>query len=83
LAARRNTRIEVSYDALLTTADGHKVRAVVRDLSATGFRVEVHDEVLRGELITLQVGKGAAVKARVMWSLGNEAGGVFLERPLQ
>jgi hypothetical protein len=74
----RPARVEVSFDAVVTASDGHRFPAVVRDLSAGGFRLEVEEELLPGEHIFLQVGKGKPLAARVEWSMGNEAGGSFL-----
>lgn len=76
--SRRSPRVEVSFDGVLTTSDGHKIVVVVRDLSADGFRIEIKEEVLVGEQVQLLVGKGPALAAKIMWALGSEAGGVFL-----
>ena len=74
---RRPTRIDVAIDAVLTTSDGHSFDCVVRDLSLTGFRLELADEVLVGEQVTLKVGARETYVGEIKWSLGREAGGVF------
>jgi hypothetical protein len=74
----RPVRIDVSFDAVVTASDGQRVPAVVRDLSASGFRLEIREELLPGEHIILQVGKGIPLVAQIQWSLGNEAGASFL-----
>lgn len=76
---RRPTRIDVEIAAVLTTADGHSFKVTVRDLSARGFRMELDEEVLVGEHVSLQVGSREAVRAEIRWALGREAGGSFLE----
>ena len=81
-AKPRETRISVSYEGVLTTADGHEVTVVVRDVSASGFRIELAEELLEGELVQMRIGKQATIAAEIKWALGGEAGGVFLE-PLE
>ena len=75
----RPTRIDVKMEAVLTTADGHSFAVIVRDLSAKGFRLELDDEVLVGEQVVLRVGSKDAAQAEIVWALGHEAGGHFLE----
>jgi hypothetical protein len=77
----RARRIDVSYEGVLVASDGHEIPIVVKDLSREGFRVELHDEVLVGELVRLRVGRGGDLHAEIRWALGTEAGGVFLDRP--
>lgn len=76
----RSKRIDVNYDAVLVTSDGHEVAVTVKDLSSGGFRLELHDEVLVGERVRLRVGRNGDVPAQIKWALGCEAGGVFLDR---
>jgi hypothetical protein len=76
---RRPKRIDVEIGAVLTTADGHSFTVTVRDLSAKGFRVELDEEVLVGEHVSLRVGSNDAMRAEIKWALGREAGGYFLE----
>ncbi len=78
--ARRSTRISVDIDAVLTTSDGHCCKVIVRDLSAEGFRLELEDEVLVGEQVSLQVGRARALAGQIVWALGREAGGRFLDQ---
>ena len=75
----RPTRIDVNIHAVLTTADGHSFKVVIRDLSAKGFRVALDDEVLVGEQVSLQVGSREAMRGEIKWALGREAGGHFLQ----
>jgi hypothetical protein len=77
--AKRTTRVAVDIDAALTTSDGHTFKVLVRDLSAQGFRLELDEEVLVGEQVSLQVGSKGVFAAEIIWALGREAGGQFLE----
>ena len=75
----RSTRIDVNIDGVLTTSDGHSFNVVVRDLSARGFRLEHNEEVLVGEHVLLNVGSRGAFAAEIIWTVGREAGGCFLD----
>ena len=81
-ANRASKRIDVHYDAVLVTSDGHEVRAVVKDLSAEGFRIEIDEPLQVGEdeHVILRMHRGGDVPARIAWSLGLEAGGIFLAK---
>ena len=76
----RAPRIDVDYPAVLVTSDGQPLPVRVRDLSREGFRVEIDDEVLIGERITLRVGRGEDMVGEIRWALGREAGGIFLTK---
>lgn len=76
----RATRINVNMPALLLATDGHQTRVVIRDLSADGFRIEHFDDLRVGDVVELRPDKGRPLRARIQWSLGNEAGGLFLDR---
>ena len=75
----RPKRVDVSIEAVLTTADRHSFTVMVRDLSANGFRLELDEEVLVGEHVLLQVGSREPLGAEIKWALGREAGGHFLD----
>ena len=76
-SANRPVRVDVTFDAVVTGSDGHCLSALVKDFSAGGFRLEVKEELLPGEDIFLQVGKGKPLAAQVQWSLANQACGSF------
>ncbi|MCW3797166.1 PilZ domain-containing protein [Sphingomonas sp. BN140010] len=78
----RAPRVDVEFLVMLIAADGHETQVVIRDLSASGFRIEHSDDLQAGDLVTLRLDKGRTVHARIQWSLGNEAGGQFLDRDL-
>ena len=75
----RSTRIDVDFKATLITSDGHEIPVALKDLSRQGFRIELDDEVLVGERVTLCVRKDENIPAEIKWALGSEAGGVFLD----
>ena len=74
----RPTRVEVNFSAVLVTADGCVSNVIVKDLSRDGFRIQVTDEVLVGERVSLRAGKYGDIAAEIRWVRGSEAGGVFL-----
>ena len=77
---RASRRIDVHYDAMLVTSDGHEVPVVVKDLSAEGFRIEIDEQLQVGEQVILRTPRGGDVPARIAWALGIEAGGTFLAK---
>lgn len=78
-ATARPVRIDVDLAGTLTASDGHAFAVTIRDLSATGFRLDLGDEeVLVGEEVVLQVGRHDNHRAEIRWAAGREAGGNFL-----
>ena len=82
IPTRGSTRIDVRYDAVLVTSDGDEVGVVVIDLSADGFRIEIDDEVRVGEQVILRTRRDGDVPAQIVWTLGSQAGGSFLAKPV-
>lgn len=76
---RRSPRIEGRFEAILIDEAGRDYPVVVRDLSSTGFRLECAEDLAVGERVALRVSRYADFPAEIRWSLGNEAGGIFLE----
>ncbi len=74
----RARRIDVKFDAVLTTVQGHSFRVMVLDVSAGGFRVELDDHLIVGERILLKVGSRQSPEAEIRWTVGHEAGARFL-----
>jgi hypothetical protein len=64
--------------ALLVASDGHCTDITVRDISAAGFRIEHSDDLEAGDDVFIILPKGERMPARIQWSVGREAGGVFL-----
>jgi len=77
---RKSARIDVSYDAMLISSDGHEFRVVVKDLSSEGFRIEIDGEVRAGEQIFLRTKRDGDIPAQIVWVIGTEAGGTFLAK---
>ena len=77
----RGPRVGVEFPAILVAADGHQSRVTVKDVSARGFRLEHVDDLHEGDEIELRLDKGETLRGRLQWSLGNEAGGLFLDPP--
>lgn len=75
---KRAPRVDLRRTATLINSDGLKMKVVVLDISASGFRLEVPEAPRIGEYVTLQVERGENFQAQIRWALGTEAGGVFL-----
>ena len=69
----------VRQKATLVLPDSREVAVEVLDVSSGGFRVESQETLSIGEFVTLRASNGEQVAAQIRWSLGTEAGGVFLE----
>ena len=76
---KRDTRVSVRCDALLTEADGCELEVMITDVSRDGFRLESKSELEIGSEVWLKAAKLAPVRAIIRWTCGREAGGVFLE----
>lgn len=77
----RPTRVDVSFPAVLVMSDGSTANVLVRDLSRDGFRIQVGQEILVGERVSLRAGKYGDLAAEIRWVRDFEAGGAFLEEP--
>ena len=75
----RDPRVSVRCNAMLIEHDGCTVDVVIIDVSSTGFRLESLNELVAGEDVLLQSPKQHPVRARIQWTRGFEAGGIFLE----
>lgn len=76
---KRAPRVDVRQHATLVLPDGRELSAVVLDVSSGGFRVSSEETLQIGQFVTLRAAHGEEVAAQIRWSLGCEAGGVFLE----
>ncbi len=74
---KRAPRVDLRKAATLINADQVAIDVVILDVSGSGFRLEVAEDLKIGEFVTLRV-EGEAVPAQIRWALGNEAGGAFL-----
>lgn len=77
---RASARIDVSYDAMLISSDGHEFRVIVKDLSSEGFRIQIDEEVRAGEQVFLRTKRDGDIPAQIVWVMGLEAGGTFLAK---
>lgn len=77
----RAPRVGVEFPAILVAADGHESKVLVKDVSARGFRLEHFDDLREGDEVELRLDKGEVLRGRLQWTLGNEAGGLFLDLP--
>ena len=75
----REVRVSVRCDAVLTESDGCELAVLITDISREGFRLESRAELVVGDEVMLTVGKTAPARARILWTRGHEAGGVFLD----
>ena len=75
----REVRISVRCDAMLTEPDGCQLAILITDISREGFRLESRAQLVVGEEVTITVGKTDPARARILWTRGHEAGGVFLD----
>jgi hypothetical protein len=64
--------------ALMVASDGHCTAITIGDISAKGFRIEHLDDLKAGDDVVIVLPKGERIPARIQWSVGREAGGVFL-----
>ena len=76
---KRAPRVDVRQLATLILPDGRELPAVILDVSSGGFRVRAEETLQIGEFVTLRTAHAEEVAAQIRWSLGCEAGGVFLE----
>lgn len=76
---KRAPRVDVRRRATLVSPNGRQIAVVVLDVSSGGFRVQTEEMLKIGEFVTLRTAHQDDVSAQIRWSLGQEAGGVFLE----
>ena len=75
---KRASRLKIYHDAMLVDSSGHQYAVTVLDISATGFRAQSEETLKIGEYVALRVPKYGDFQAQIRWSVGNEAGGMFL-----
>lgn len=75
----REARVSLNSAAVLTESDGCSIDVVILDVSRSGFRLRSASELETGAEVLLGVDKLPAVRAKICWSCGYEAGGVFLD----
>lgn len=75
----RPPRVDLRRPAVLINSDGVAVDVTVLDVSSGGFRLEVSEAPRIGELVRLQVERGREFCGQILWVLGDQAGGKFVE----
>jgi hypothetical protein len=76
---RRDRRVRLNCDALLTEDDGYTVDVTIVDVSSDGFRLRSLADLEIGSKVLLQMQNVAAVRGEIRWTCGHEAGGIFLD----
>lgn len=76
---KRAPRININHRATLVDADGASFDVTVTDISRDGFRIRTDRTLPIGARVTLRGTRRSEVQAQIRWSLGTEAGGVFLD----
>ncbi len=73
---RRPPRIDVAINASLTTSDRVTFPVAIRDISASGFRVEAlaPEEFVVGEVVTITVPGEECLRGEIKWTAGRFAG---------
>ncbi len=79
ITTRRERRVTLNCEAILTEADGFNVDVTLVDVSKDGFRLRSLTDLEVGSKVTLQMHDAAAVRGQIRWICGHEAGGVFLD----
>ncbi len=75
--AKRAPRVDLRKSATLINSDHTEIKVIVLDVSGSGFRLQVTENLKIGEFVTLRV-DSEDVPAQIRWVLGDEAGGAFL-----
>jgi hypothetical protein len=69
----------VQFEAVLHEADGCQIRVQVLDVSSSGFRIHSNAELVTEEEVMLQIARSSPLRAKICWTRGREAGGIFLD----
>lgn len=77
--SHRKPRYETGF-AIIVRRDGESSSGLLRNLHLTGGKLEVTTNLRVGEIVTFRL-LDTDVRARVMWSKGNQAGVTF-SRPI-
>ena len=76
---KRAPRIDTRHEAIVVDTEGRKYVATVLDLSSGGFRLRSDETFKIGEYVAIRVSGYGDFSAQIRWTLGGEAGGVFLD----
>jgi hypothetical protein len=76
----REHRVSVQCPCTLVESDGYEVEAQLVNLSRKGFGVYSTEELVTHETVYLKTYRSGAQRARLLWTRGRNAGGIFLEK---
>lgn len=77
---KRAPRVSTEHEALVVDTEGRQFQATVLDLSSGGFRLRAEETFKIGEYVALRVPGYGDFSAQIRWALGDEAGGIFLDK---
>ena len=77
--SRREARVRLDCDAVLTENDGCTVDVTIVDVTRSGFRLQSVAELEIGSEVLLQMDRLPGVRGQICWTCGHQAGGVFLD----
>jgi hypothetical protein len=75
----RPRRVSVSMRVVLELAPGSEVKAIIDDLSNSGFRLRSRSILHVGQAVRMQLPR-ETIDCGLRWVDGLEAGGVFLQQ---
>ncbi len=76
--SKRAPRVDLRRPAVLVDSGGNVRDVTILDVSNGGIRLELSESLRIGEFVTVHVERDVSFPAQIRWTLGNEAGGVFL-----
>lgn len=74
----RSSRFAVNYSAVVVHADGTETAVTIKNISERGFRLKATEALARDQRVLFR-GETGDVPAYIQWSIGYEAGGVYLK----
>ena len=75
---KRASRQKIFHDAMLVDSAGRQYAVTVLNISGSGFRAQSDETLPIGEYVALRLPSYGDFQAQIRWSVGNEAGGMFL-----
>lgn len=75
----RPPRVTIAQRTILVDADGAELEATVTNVSKDGFRVRIKRELPVGAQVMLKNSRYGDVAGQIIWSVANEAGGIFIK----
>jgi len=75
----RERRITVQFEAVVEESDGCQVRVQMLDVSSSGFRLQSSAMLVVDDEVMLRIARSVPLRAKICWTRGKEAGGIFLD----